>query len=221
MNTFREGDSVRFKDGVRHADLDLDIGGWQGRVEVDLDAAADNIVLVLLDSVTLNGLSEAYIIDAEENGLAWNIYYEAADNLEHTNPRDTLEETEAAYAELSQRYRWFHLGEEGAAIQAIVQEADDYSWKALERWHAYLSKALTFPFKAIISEWSSHGSHVRIGDKVRVQALGEIYDNVGILVTVKRRYSTFELPLCDLKVEDESASQHDPVQLYVVWFANR
>lgn len=88
-------------------------------------------------------------------------------------------------------------------------------------WAEHFKNVLIFPFKARVSEWQEGHSPLRVGDRVRVIGIEEVDDLTGVLVKVKRKYSTFVFPLCDLKAEDEKSPNHDPVQLYAVWFANR
>ena len=85
-NPFKLGKSVRFKDGQKDPDSDLDISGWQGRIiEVDEE---QNLLLVALDSITLKSLSREYLEECEEGGLGWSAYYIEFKSVEPAKPRD-------------------------------------------------------------------------------------------------------------------------------------
>ena len=218
MKKFKKGASVRFQLGTKDPNTGIDISKWQGRI---IEVEDDEIVLIELDSVTLRSLPESYIIYCEEDGYGWGEYYWPTSELESAEPRDSTAEREAVYDEIAHRHRWAHLEEEGQRISKIVGDSDDHSLKAVQKWKKQLNTNLTFPFRAEVSEWSSHGRHVKIGDKVKVLGIDMIDDHYGILVDCKFRYSTLVLPLADLTVADVNAPQHDLVHLYAVWFANR
>lgn len=91
----------------------------------------------------------------------------------------------------------------------------------MEAWHDHFEKCLTFPFKAVVDEAQEQRSPVGAGDRVTVSALKEIDDPYGVMMRVKRKFSPFRLPLCDLKALDEASPNYEPVNLYTMWFANR
>lgn len=136
--------------------------------------------------------------------------------------RDTRIDVESVVNELAAKAGWAYLGKEGQAINAILADIDVNDERAqMEAWREYLSGTLTFPFKAVVDEWQNPRSSVKSGDRVHVLSLEDIDDSYGILVKVKRKFSTFIFPLCDLKALDEASSNYDPVYLHAVWYANR
>ncbi len=218
MTTFKKGDSVRFKADAKDPDSGIDISNWQGRIAEFQDNGS---ILIELDSVTLHSMPESYIINCEENGYEWAEYYWPLDEVASAEHRDTLAEREEVYDEIAYRYRWAYLEAEGKDIAKVVGDSDDDGWEVFDKWENHFEEKLDFPFRAEVSEWSSHGSRVKIGDKVKVIGIYEADEHYGILVSCKFRYRKLILPLCDLTVVDKKSPQYDLVHLYAVWFANR
>ena len=54
-----------------------------------------------------------------------------------------------------------------------------------------------------------------------VQKMLSIDDLYGILVAIKRDGRIYHFPLCDLEVTNLKSANYQPVNDYVVWFANR
>lgn len=213
------GDSVRVKAGVKDEDFGLDLGSWQGRIaEVD---EKNELILIAWDSITLQSLPAAYISDAEEQGLGWDTYYLGPEDVELTEARDIETRTERVRAELHAKFAWHYLGEEGREISRILEgiKPDDER-KLYNRWGEYLSATLTFPFKAEVTEVQERGP-LRDGDMLVVHEIESSEDMYGLIAKVTKGRKTYYFPLCDLTVADEKSPNHDPVQLYAVWFANR
>lgn len=217
---FQIGQTVRINDGVMDEDSDLIIGGWHGRVR-ELDPEY-NLMLIELDSVTLRALPSEYVIQAEQGGMDWTTYNIGYDEVQPAAARDTPADVIAAADEVAARVgHWLYLGEEGREINIILRDVDvDDDIGLLEAWCDYFEKTLTFPFKAVVDEYQEPGSPVRSGDELKVVGLGDIDEFYGVLVKVKRRFSTFAVPLCDLKAKDEDSPNAHPVYLYAFWFAN-
>lgn len=215
---FQLGDSVRFKDGQQDEESGTEIGGWQGRItEIN---EKHKVLLIEFDSVTLRSMPREYLEECEEAGLGWSEYYIGFDDVEAVEPRDKKWDVKAAIAELSNSVAWVYLGEEGRAINAILAGADN-EYEQMEAWEKHLQHALSFPFDAEVSEWQKPGSALQAGQKVRVMGIDELDEWYGILVKVKKGRRGYIFPLCDLEVTSVNSPNHDPVQLYSVWFANK
>lgn len=213
------GDSVRVKPGVKDEEFGLDLGGWQGRIaEVD---EKNELILIAWDSITLQSLPAAYISDAEEQGLGWDSYYLAPEDIELAEARDVKVRTERVRNEIGAKFAWHHLGEEGREISRILDGvAPDDELRLYDRWGEHLSATLTFPFQAEVTEFQERGP-LRGGDMLVVHGIESSEDLYGLIVKVTKGRKTYYFPLCDLAVADEKSPNHDPVQLYAVWFANR
>jgi hypothetical protein len=75
----KKGDVVRVKPGVKDADCDVDLSGWQGRV---IEVRPDNIVMVAWDSHTLrHDLPATMITACEEQGCTGQRDIELAGRL--------------------------------------------------------------------------------------------------------------------------------------------
>ena len=213
------GDSVRVIAGIKDEDFDLNLEGWQGRItEVD---AKNNRILIAWDSVTLQNLPDAYISDAEEQGLGWDTYYLAREDVELAEPRDREQDVEATRNEIGAKFAWHHLGEEGKDISQILAGIDsDDTFDLFERWEEYLSATLTFPFKAEVTEFQERGP-LRGGDILDVSGIESVEEVYGLIVKAKKGRKTYHFPLCDLSALDKKSPNHDPLHLYAVWFANQ
>lgn len=215
---FKLGDCVRFKNGQKDEASGLDIGGWQGRI-IEINEN-QKMLLAALDSITLKSLPRGYLEESEEEGLGWTEYYIEFDSVEPTRPRDTEKEVKETISDLANSLRWVYLGKEGREINAILAGADD-THAQMEAWKAYLQKTLTLPFAAKISEWQKPGNILQAGHKVQVMALDDLDEWYGIMVKIKKGRRSHIFPLCDLEVVAHNSANHDPVQLYAVWYANR
>ena len=215
---FKLGDSVRFKDGQVDEDSGTDISGWQGRI-TEIDDRCQ-LFLVAFDSVTLKSMSREYMEDCEEKGLHWSMYYIGFDDVEPAEPRDTLTAVKKTIKELAESLAWVDFGPEGREINAILGGAKGERAQ-LRAWKKYLQKSLKFPFRAKISEWQRPGAPLQAGHRVRVMGIEEIDEWYGLMVVVKKGSKFYLFPLCDLEAIPDRSPNHDPVQLYAVWFANK
>jgi hypothetical protein len=204
MTSFSIGDSVRIKDGTMHADLPLAIGGWQGRIAA-FEPNAKHLATVKLDSMTLQSLSELYIIACEVEGLSWSSYVEYVTNLEPCERRDSVADVQSTYETLHAQHTWVHS--DGMLASQFDQ------WRAL--WHKYA----TFPFRAVADDVKSgYGSHVPGGSRVRVLDLAQYDDEYGLIANVKYKFSQAKLPLYDVNAIDKTSVEHQLLQMYAMWF---
>ena len=105
------------------------------------------------------------------------------------------------------------------AILAGVDPDDEMA--VMERWGDYLGQTLTFPFEAEVAETLFGRGPIRCGDRLRVLGINMSDESYGVLADVKRGRKSYVYPLCDLETIDDKSPNHDPLQLYRVWFANR
>lgn len=214
---FRIRDSVKVKAGVNSPDDDsLSIAGWQGRL-FDIDEDEETIG-VRWDSITLDELPPAFIKHSEIEGLDWAEMYLGVDEIELAPPRDSEAEAKRAREALHSRYRWFDGSDEGERIAAVIADTDEGD--ELDAWVDHLSRTLSFPFDAKVTEHLERGPLER-GNRVSVQGIDEADDSCGVLVNVTRGKECLVFPLCDLTVLDRKSPCYLPVKDYGVWFANR
>lgn len=214
------GDSVVVKPGVTDVDLGGDLGGWQGRI-AQIHPADPPTVDIEWDSITLRNMPPSIIEHCEEQGLDWSEMCLYADEVALAEARDTEDDVAAAKAELEATYAWVGLGgEQGKRIQRVVQSAAGRDELAVFRaWHKHLEANLTFPFRATVSEYQR--GPVRQGDPVTVTGLVMLDDSYGTIVAVTHKRGVYELPLSDLQVAERASVNHQLVDDYAVWFANR
>ena len=88
---FKLGDSVVVKPDVTDPDLDVNIGGWQGRISEISEK--DNLICISWDSLTLQQMSDDMIDQCEEEGLDWANMYLNPVEVELTSPRDSQKDS--------------------------------------------------------------------------------------------------------------------------------
>ncbi len=217
----KPGDSVAVKPGVRDFDFDVAIGGWQGRIEKIEPGKEEEMLLVHWDSVTLRQMPDAMIEECIERGLSWTTYYIETGNVEPARPRDREEDVDQVARELEKKHAWAWIGPEGRAIREVLTGIDpDDVVAAFDAWHRHLEEHLDFPFEAEVDELQERGP-LRGGDQVTVVGISGLDYAYGVIVHLRHSRQWYDFPLCDLAVLDTSSPNHDLVQEYRVWFANR
>jgi hypothetical protein len=215
------GDVVRVKPGVTDPDdPSIDWSGWYGRVdEIDPPGSRPRFILIDLDSVTLKGLPPEHIRRCEEQGLDWRQLGLYVEDVELAEARDTVDDVKRVRQELESQHEWDYLGEQGQRIHAIVGGVRD-EWKQMQAWAEHLEASLTFPFEAEVAEWQERGP-LRTGDILRVLSIEDVDDMYGVLVRCRRGRQIHHAMLADLEVTDRNSPNHQLVDDYSVWFANR
>jgi hypothetical protein len=232
------GDSVVVKPNVKELDLNINIGGWQGRVaEIEEE---DGLIGIDWDSLTLKQIPEKTIIYCEVEGLDWARAYLEPEDIEQTTARDTEDDVAKAVEHIESKHDFSWLDEDSEEseeidrrIQDILDGAEDESEEAaFEVWQEYLEDELQFPFEAEVFECQEEGP-LQEGDRVTVVGIYEdddeeydafeddIEDIFGILVVLRHGREEYEFPLCDLEVLDKSSDNYQPVKDYAIWFADR
>ncbi len=218
---FKVNDSVVVKSGVQDVDFDVDIGGWQGRVEEVEPREREGILLIHWDSVTLREMPDEMIEGCEKQGLSWALYPIPASDVEPARPRDTQTDVDRVVEELEKKHAWIGIGPEGRAIQEVLAGVDpDDEVAAFDAWNDHMEEHLDFPFEAKVNEFQERGP-LRGGDQVTVVSIAGLDYTYGVIVHLRRGGQWYDFPLCDLAVLDTSSPNHDLVQEYRVWFANR
>lgn len=214
---FKKGDIVKVKQGVIDPDFGDDIGGWQG----EITDVADSDVCIDLDSISISECPDEYIRKCEEDGLDWEKIYLSVEDVEPAISRDTTADLHRTREEIRIKHQWDHLGESSKRMYEVLKDINTTDEDAvMDAWEQYLSKKLSFPFDAEISEYLNNVP-VQQGDKIR--AHGIIGSDVlsGILIQLRSGEKVFQFPLCDTEVLDEKSYNCEIVHDYKVWFDNR
>jgi hypothetical protein len=218
--TFRVGDSVVVNAGVMCPDKpSLSLAGWQGWV-TEIDSESGTIGFNW-DSVTLRAIPDDYIRESELGGLGWETMGLDIDEVSLATPRDTPQEAQAVYEEIMRHHAWDHLSDLNPGISQLLGPlgtAD--AMTILHAWEDHLEGTLRFPFKARREE-AFERSPVSVGKIVEVLGIAEVDDHYGLLANVMLDRRTYMIPLCDLEATDEESPNYQPLNDYVVWFANR
>lgn len=220
--TLKVGDSVVVKQGIKDADTDGSIEGYQGRVtDIGEDDKGKTYLTVQWDSITLKTTPLPLIEQMEEQGLDWATYYLEMGDVEPATERDTLDQVKRATEDVERQVQWVHLGEEGRRIQQILAGINwEDTLAALEAWGQYLAGKLVFPFDAVVSEYQESG-YLQAGDKMSAQRMRGVHELYGLIVELRRGRESYDFPLCDLEVAHKKSSNYQPVKDYGVWFANQ
>jgi len=80
------GDSVVVNSGVIDPDLDIEIGGWQGRV---IEADDGDSVFIRWDSITLQKMGLDVAIQCENKNLDWGVMTLDTAEVQKAASRDT------------------------------------------------------------------------------------------------------------------------------------
>jgi hypothetical protein len=219
QRSFVEDDSVVVRPEVVHPELDTDLEGWQGRItEITIDGEFGELICVEWDSYTLKEMPPGYIETAEEAGIDWTRTWLLPEALLPVDARDTPADATRVATELSEKYEWAFLGEQGLRIQQILASAADDTG-ALARWAQHLGQNLSFPFEAEVIDFQEQGP-LQIGDVVTVKRMRMVDDTHGVIVAVTEAGNNYDFPLCDLEVVDENATNYQLVEDYGTWFEN-
>jgi hypothetical protein len=221
-SAFQVGDSVVVKAGVTDPDFGTDLDGWQGRiVDTHRSKKEGPLVTVRWDSVTLKEMPDSLIVQCEEQGLGWTEFTLLAGEVERAAPRDGAQDAERVAEGLARQHAWSYLGEQGRRIDQILAGVDpDDEMACLHAWKDHLAEKLACPFEAEVYEYQDRGP-LQAGDRLQVTGISLVDDLYGLIVDVWRGRRKYAFPLCDLDVVEEKAPNHQLVQDYRVWFANR
>jgi hypothetical protein len=220
--SFNVGDSVVVRRGTADPDFGIDLSGWQGKV-LDIQTSEDGVATVHIewDSIALKNMPGSAIEQCEERGLAWTEIVLAAEEVELTTFRDTEQDVARVAEELATEHAWSYLGEQGRRIRKVLAGVDaDDEMAALGAWEDHLAENLTFPFAAEVDEFQE-GGPLQAGDRVAVTNISLVDDLYGIIVDLSRGRRRYAFCLCDLEVADKNSPDHQIVEDYRTWFANR
>ncbi|CAK8716283.1 hypothetical protein GMJAKD_05435 [Candidatus Electrothrix aarhusensis] len=158
------GDSVVVKPNVEELDLNINIGGWQGRVaEIEEE---DSLIGIDWDSLTLKQMPDKTIVYCEIEGLDWARAYLAPEDVEQTTARDNESDVKKAIEQIESKHDFTWLDEdsddwdeEDRRIQEVLNLAEDESEEAAyEAWQEHFQEVLQFPFEAEVFEWQEEGT---------------------------------------------------------------
>lgn len=223
QKNFPIGESVVVNSGVIDPDYGFDMGGWQGRVTENhyADEQGNPLVNIAWDSITLRQMPVEMIERCEEDGLDWSAMGLYASEVVSTSSRDKIHQVDQVKAEIEDAHAMDYLGEQGRRMQQVLNSAGRKGEMGrFKAWEKYLKEKLTFPFDAEVSEHQDHGP-IRIGERVSVLGIEIVDDSYGIIVAIKTKRGHYDFPLCDLEALPKTSPNYQPLNDYVVWFANR
>ena len=223
QSNYKIGQSVAVKPGAVDIDYGYDLSGWQGRVTENhhVDEQKKPLVTVAWDSLTLKQMPVEMIERCEEDGLDWSSMGLYASEVMPASPRDKIHQVDQVKAEIEDAHQMDHLGEQGRRMQQILNSADRKGEMGrFKAWEKYLKANLTFPFEAEVSEPQERGP-IRTGERVSVLGIEIVDDSYGIIVSIKTKRGHYDFPLCDLEALPDTSPNYQPLNDYIVWFANR
>ena len=98
--SFYAGESVTVKSGVLDPDFNIDISGWQGRIE---EADDDETIFIRWDSITLQEMALDLIIRCENENLDWEVMTLELDDIAITMARDSEADVSHIAAQLKSK----------------------------------------------------------------------------------------------------------------------
>ena len=217
------GESVKVREKTMCPDYKgLDISGWQGRIkEITIPHEGKPLLCIQWDSITLKQMPDYFIKQSEVEGLDFSKMNLYPEDVELTDYRDSKQEVVTIRKQLSKKYEWAYLGEQGDRIKEVLDTAEEKDMlNALEAWSSYLKKHIQFPFDANIL--SAHDqAPLYADDQVSVKNISLVDEHSGIIVEVRFERKKFHLPLCDLKTINQKSQNATLLDDYSTWFANR
>lgn len=131
MTTFKEGQAVRVRPGVKDPDFGTDLSGWQGRV-VGTTLEPEELILVAWDSQTLLQMDDDLISTCLMDGYDLATMTLGAADVEASKPRDKQKDVDNALAEIYGRYGLEHQSDFESMIISMMEQADllddDEAW---------------------------------------------------------------------------------------------
>lgn len=115
----------------------------------------EGTVMIHWDRLTLERMPLAHIAWCEEECLDWSAMTLAAEEVVPATARETEEEVVQACRTIESQTNWSYLGgEQGQRVQALVNRAEDKDDddSMMQTWHTHLTKHLTCPFTATVTE---------------------------------------------------------------------
>lgn len=217
---FRRGDAVAVRDGIKEpGHPHNDLSGWQGRV-VNFLPGPGQIMLALVewDSITLEQLSEKFILEHKKDGWNWGAMLLDIKCLKPVWPRDTRNRTERYQSKMDARWFWPFIPHRGERIANILQKMDIEDPKSVsEHWQSLLEANLSLPYEACLRK-SGHVQGLEAGDFVTVLSLTSPSIENGLMTKVKFKNRHFIVPLSHLTVLKETSSNFRWVEDYRSWF---
>ena len=220
MANIEIGDAVRVNEGVMCPDYEkYSLAGLQGFV-TELFPEAGTLD-IYWDEISLRALPSDYIRELILDGMGWDEMRLGLADVCKASPRGNLKKAKTAYEIVAADHVWDHLSDNNPGIAALLDPLGTRDVEeCLDAWQDHLEEKLKLPFEAEVEEFQERGSF-RQGDVVQVDSFEDIDEYRGILVNIRYKGRKYIFPLCDLEATNKNSSNYQPLNDYVVWFANR
>ncbi|MBN2290819.1 MAG: hypothetical protein JXM70_00245 [Pirellulales bacterium] len=214
---FAVGDRIRVKQGVQDIDYpDMPLGGWAGTI---CEVQGTDTFTIRWSRETLDAIHPVFKKRCEIDGLDPEEYVLAGDDLEpDTGGPLTIEHPKKIETKpLSPKDQ-----DDRVRMAFALTSNDplpDVDREMLLKYHAYLSKNLSFPFQA------EHGAEYGHPARVKVVGLGDpgdepmIDDKYGILCDVRLEGTIVTVPLGEIE-DAKGKPNRQLVSDYSYWFWN-
>lgn len=212
---FKVGDKVRVKHGVTDVDYpDMPMGGWAGKIT---EVQGTDTFTIRWSQETLDAIHPVFENRCEIDGLDHEEYVLTGEDLEPDpgGPLQIEQPTEITTKPLSPKDQDDRIRMVlGLTSNDPLPDAND---ETLEAYHEYLSKSLTFPFRA------EHGAEYGHPAPVKVIGLGDpdeepmIDETYGILCEARVEGQVVTLPLGEL---EDAKPNRQLIDDYCYWFHN-
>ena len=212
---FTIGDKVRVKHGVEDVDYpDMPLGGWAGTVT---EIQGTDTFIIRWSKETLDAIHPVFKKRCEKDGLDLEVYGLTGEDLDSDagGPLQIEHPKKITTKPLSPK-------DQDDRIRMVFgltsnDPLPDVDEETLEAYHEYLSRNLTFPFRA------EHGAEYGHPEPVKVIGLGDpdeepmIDETYGILCEARVEGRVVTLPLGEL---EDAKPNRRLIDDYCYWFHN-
>lgn len=197
---------------------DINVKGWQGRIEEALTNGEMLLYIVALDSITLKQLPESYIeYTCEEEYGSFSRYEFEEEDLAPAQPRDSEEEAAAMQRELFHRFFWGNIDEDEQAARLYRIMLHAPAAEDIDNWITYFRNEVEFPFPAVVEGLILQ--HIEPGTEVEVLGIEgfDEEDGFGLVASIKKGRAILSYPLMELMPADDHDPRSWPLLDYRYW----
>jgi len=206
--------SVVIRKAIGHPVLKkVKLKNFVGRVlDIEYNEREQLVYIVSLDSLSLKKLPKVLLDTATEFGFDFQDIEVFEKDIAPCAPRDTIDDTIAAYRKIFHQYNWTYL--EATQIKRLQKILlADPTVNDDENWKMHLLNEVTYPFNALIR------GHLEMSRDTKITVTGVAGDNyeVGIIMHVKAGKQRGQYPLFDLYTKNKKSPAYYLLEDYFAW----
>jgi hypothetical protein len=213
-------DSVKVKPGIKDPDTGkYDMSHWQGRIcDIEEQEGYPLLITIAWDSLTLKSMPKSFVEESIRDGYAFEEMNLYVHDVERTEPRDMLHDSDEIVRSLEDLFAWVEIGKQAKRIQA-VEDACLNDFDLIHHWFALLAKNLEIPCKVIYKGGSN--ASLQPGTEITLNGLLDANDKEGIIGTAIFNRRSVQVRLCEVAPVKNAPQDVEALEDYLVWFAKR